>query len=209
MKTTTEKAVQISRPNFARTTFVLRGTAPFVSNSFPDEAKEMMRAKQAAGSTAKKGCKREAKDFDAGFRGSMHRTDDGRPGINMTAFRQAMISACRLVGFKMTLAKLAFKIIPDAYDTGGNGIVLFTKGEPHHVEHAVRNETGVADIRARAMWDPGWEVALTVEYDQDMFTLTDLVNLIWRAGAQVGVGAGRPDSHASAGQGWGTFEVAT
>jgi hypothetical protein len=209
MKTSTEKAVQISRPNFARTTLVLRGTAPFVANNFSHEARELMRAKQAAGSTGKKGTKREAKDFDACYRGSMHVTQDGKPGINSTAFRQAMISACRLVGFKMTMAKLAFKILPDAYDIDGCGIVLFTKGLPVKVEHAVRNETGVADIRARAMWEPGWEARLTVEYDQDMFTLADLVNLVWRAGAQVGIGAGRPDSHDSAGQGWGLFEVAT
>jgi hypothetical protein len=37
--------------------------------------------------------------------------------------------------------------------------------------------------------------------------MTDMFNLISRVGEQVGIGAGRPDSKMSAGQGWGTFRL--
>ena len=59
---------QIPAPKFHVAEYVLTGTAPYVSNKFSAEAREMMRAKQAAGSQAKKGAKREAKDFDKCFR---------------------------------------------------------------------------------------------------------------------------------------------
>ena len=200
--------VTIPRANFKTALFVLRGNAPYVSNKFSAEAREMMRAKQAAGSQAKKGAKREPKDFDKCFEQSMHATGDGKYGVPASCFRQALVSACRIVGFKMTLAKLALFIEADAIDADdASPLVMFSKGEPKHFEAATRNETGVADIRVRGKWDAGWEIQLRVRYDADMFAEGDVRNLLERVGVQVGIGAGRPDSKTSCGQGWGTFEV--
>ena len=71
---------------------------------------------------------------------------------------------------------------------------------------AVRNATGVADIRVRPMWRE-WTMSLTIRYDGDQFTAQDVTNLLSRVGMQVGIGEGRPDSRESAGLGWGTFEI--
>lgn len=200
--------LQIPAPKFKTAAFLLTGTAPYVSNKFSAEAREMMRAKQEAGSQAKKGSKREAKDFDKCFRESMHAFPDGTYGVPATCFRQAMVSACRIVGFKMTLAKLALFVLPDGEDCDdASPLVRFTKGEPEHFESCTRNETGVADIRVRGKWATGWQIRLRVQYDSDMFSATDVRNLLERVGVQVGIGAGRPDSKTSCGQGWGTFSV--
>jgi len=202
--------VAIPRAKFRVAEFTLRGTAPYVSNKFSAEAREMMRAKMVAGAQAKKGAKREPRDFDANYRQSMHWFDDNTAGIPATCFRQAMVSACRIVGFKMTLAKLAIAILADGYDCDpgdGSPLVRFTKGTPEKFEAATRNETGVADIRVRGRWAPGWECKLRVQYDADMFTESDVRNLLERVGLQVGIGAGRPDSKTSCGQGWGLFEI--
>ena len=200
---------QISPPNLRRVRVTIVGTANYVANKFSGEAREMMAKKQAAGSQAKKkGEARPGKDFDACYRGSMHTDSGGRPGIPASTFRQAMVSACRLVGFKMTIAKLSVFVVADGVDVDdGSPIVFFTKGTPHRVDSYVRNETGVADIRPRAHWDAGWESDLVVEYDADTFAQSDVVNLLMRVGKQVGIGAGRPDSKQSCGQGWGTFDV--
>jgi hypothetical protein len=48
---------------------------------------------------------------------------------------------------------------------------------------------------------------LRFRYDADQFTASDVVNLIARAGMQVGICEGRPDSSNSTGMGWGTFEI--
>jgi hypothetical protein len=186
----------------------IRGNAPLVSNAFSQKARDQIRATQEAGSTSKKGKKREPKDFKACYEGAFHRSQEGWAGIPATAFRNAMISACRMAGFKMTHAKLSLFVMADGFDkVDGTPLVKITKGEPEYVEHYVRNETGVIDMRARPMWQPGWEAKVRVRFDADQFTLEDVTNLLMRAGLQVGLLEGRPDSKRSAGQGWGTFDL--
>ena len=52
-----------------------------------------------------------------------------------------------------------------------------------------------------------WSATVRVKFDADMFSLSDVINLFMRAGQQVGIGEGRPDSKKSHGMGWGTFHV--
>lgn len=209
MTTATSKATktQISAPNFQVAEYELTGTADYVSNKFSDEARNLMRAKQEAGSQGKKGTKRDPKDFDKACKGAMHCLLDGKPGIPASCFRQAMISACRLVGFKMTLAKLALFVEADGQDATEGAPLVRIEGPWRRVDSFVRNETGVADIRPRPHWAPGWRVKVRIKYDADLFSELDVFNLLSRVGVQVGIGAGRPDSKESAGQGWGTFDV--
>jgi len=200
-------SVQISAPKIETAVFKIRGTAPFVQLRFSQKAMNTMMDKMAAGSTAKGKKVREARDFDEDMRNAMHISTDGWVGIPASAFRQGIISACRLVGFKMTLAKLSVFIVADGFDAvDGIPLVKLESGEPERLDMAVRNATGVADIRIRPMWRE-WGANVTVRYDADQFTITDVTNLLSRVGAQVGVGEGRPDSKASAGLGWGTFEL--
>ena len=48
------KDVTISAPNFVSTELTIAGTAPYVQLAFGEKARNMMREKQAAGSTASK-----------------------------------------------------------------------------------------------------------------------------------------------------------
>jgi hypothetical protein len=199
------EAVTISAPNFQTAEFTIRGTAPYVQNKFSQKARQMMMDKQMAGATAKKGTKRDAKDFDAQYKGAMHIAEGGWHGIPASSFRAAMIDACRLVGFKMTHAKLGVFIEADGVDKDdGSPLVKFSKGEPERIDSMVKLATGVCDVTARPMWRQ-WEAKLRVKFDGDMFTLSDVSNLLARVGAQVGIGAGRPYSSDSAGCGWGNF----
>ena len=205
-----EETLTIKPPKFKVAEFLLRGTAPYVSNKFSGEAREKMRQDQLLGSQKKKGAKREPKDFEARYQESMHHLEGGGYGIPAGCFRQAIVSACRIVGFKMTLAKLAVFILHDGFDLDPGErtpLVKITKGEPRQFESCVRLATGVADIASRGLWEAGWEVNLRVRYDADMFTEADIRNLLDRVGIQVGIGSGRPDSKTSCGMGWGTFEV--
>lgn len=209
MQKKTTEALTIKAPNFQTAGFKLVGTAPYVQNKFSAKALEAMRETQEAGSTARSKKKREAKDFTERYENAIHRTEDGTYGIPAPAFRNSMIDACRMAGFKMTHAKCSLFVQHEGFDfQDGTPLVLFTKGEPHYVEHMVRNATGVVDIRPRPMWNPGWEVSLRVAFDADQFTVTDVANLIMRAGTQIGVGEGRPFSKSSCGMGWGTFRLA-
>ena len=202
------KQVTIAPPNMQTAKFPIRGTEQLVINAFGHKAKEEMKAKQKAGSTAKKDKKREPKDFQQLYEDAKHISTEGWCGISAVAFRLAMISACRMCGFVMTRAKLSVFIVPDGYDaTDGTPLVRITKGDPEYFESIVRLETGVCDIRPRPRWAPGWEATVTVRWDGDQFTAEDVTNLLARAGMQVGICEGRPDSKSSGGQGWGLFAL--
>lgn len=200
--------ITITPPNFRVLPFTIKGISPYVQCRFSEKAMQDMRATQAAGSTARKGKKREPKDFDAAYEGAKHVAEEGWYGIPAPAFRNAMISACRVVGFQMTKAKLAVFVEADGIDkVDATPLVQITKGQPSKFESVGRNATGVADLRVRAKWAVGWEAVVRVRFDADMFTPSDIYNLMARVGLQVGIGEGRPDSRASAGQGWGVFEI--
>jgi len=56
------------------------------------------------------------------------------------------------------------------------------------------------------MWRK-WGATVRIRYDEDQFTAEDVVNLLLRAGQQVGIGEGRPYSKTSNGLGFGLFKI--
>ena len=206
-KAAVTQSVTIKPANIQTAEFNIKGTAPYVQARFSGKAMQAMMTKMAAGSTASKSRAKPARDFDDDYRQAMHISTEGWYGIPAGAFRQAMISACRLVGFKMTLAKLSVFVHADGFDKIDGIPLIRLEGTPERTDMAVRNATGVADIRVRPMWRE-WSSKVRVKYDADQFTLQDVTNLMQRVGMQVGIGEGRPDSRESAGLGWGTFELA-
>ena len=201
------QAISITPPNFQVAELEIVGTAPYVQNKFSAKARGEIKAKQMAGSTAKSQKKHKPKDFGALYEQAMHISEKNWHGIPAPAFRAALIDACRLVGFKMTLAKQAIFILQDGVDKDdGTPLVKITEGSPKPFESYVRLPTGVPDIRERPMWTE-WAAVVRIQFDGDVFTLEDVTNLLARAGGQVGVGEGRPFSKKSHGMGWGTFEV--
>jgi hypothetical protein len=186
----------------------LAGTAPYLQCRFSKKAMEMMKQKQAAGSADKnKKPVRKARDFKADYLGAMHMMNKKDYGIPAAAFRNAAISACRLVNFKMTMAKLSIFVLPDGYDViDATPLVKIISGKPEYHESIGRNADGGCDIRIRAVWKQ-WKANVKVRFDEDQFSTVDVVNLFCRIGEQIGIGEGRHDSRNSAGMGMGTFRV--
>lgn len=206
----TGSILNISPPHFEIIQLKIIGTTILCQNRFGSKAVQQMRDQQAAGSTAKAKKQREAKDFDSLYHDAMHISTEGWQGIPSSTFRNAMIAACRTVGVVMTRAKLAIFVVQDGFEaTSGDPLTRITKGEPYKLEMPARNATGVVDIRARPAWKPGWEAIVTIRFDADMISASDVVNLMCRVGLQVGIGEGRPSSKQSNGIGWGLFDVET
>jgi hypothetical protein len=205
--TTPQQTVSISAPNFEHATFTIRGETPYMQARFGAKAMQAMRDKMTAESTARKGTKREPRDFARDFAEAQHRSSEGWIGIPAPALRNACIDACRMVGFQMTRAKMSIFILPDGFDAvDGTPLIALIADEPEQVEMVTRNATGVADIRVRPMWRT-WSARVTVRYDADQFTIQDVTNLLSRAGQQVGIGEGRPFSKSSAGLDFGRFTL--
>lgn len=203
---TTTSVVSISAPRIETASFRLIGTSPLVQARFSAKAKQMMMEKMAAGPTSKGKKVRDARNFDQDCRDAMHVGVDGRAGVPAGAFRNAMISACRLVGFKMTLAKLSVFVQADTFDAVDGVPLVHLNGNWERLDMHTRNATGVVDIRVRPMWREWW-IDLRVQFDAEQFTLTDVSNLLMRAGVQVGIGEGRHDSKSSTGLGFGCFRI--
>lgn len=199
-------ALTIRAPNLRTVIVRITGKTPYMQNRFFNKAEIM--ATQRAGSTAKGKKAKRPRDFEADFAAAQHTSAEGWHGIPTPAFRSALISACRLVGYQMTKAKLSIFVEADGECVlDGTPLTRLLAGPPEMATMAVRNETGVVDIRARPMWRQ-WQADVRIMFDADQFTATDVVNLLMRAGLQVGIGEGRPDSKKSAGLGYGTFDVA-
>lgn len=199
-----EETCVITPPKFGVTELIIEGIAPLVVERFSKKAELM--AKMAEGQSAKNKKVRDARDYDKECEEARYRSSEGWEGMNAAAFRAAMISACRLVGFKMTLAKLSAFIEADGFDVNDGVPLVRIYGESHTYTAHTRNATGVVDVRSRPMYRQ-WTAKLRVRFDMDQFKMVDVLNLVSRCGMQVGIGAGRPDSKASAGCGFGLFQV--
>ena len=199
-----ETGVVISAPMFNTVEVLLRGTAPLVVARFSKKAELM--AKMAEGSTAKNKKERTARDYDKEAEAARYRSSEGWEGVNAAAFRAGLISACRLVGFKMTLAKLSVFIEADGFDLQDGIPLVRVYGKSETFTAHTRNATGVVDVRSRPMYRD-WAIKLRVRFDADQFNAQDVYNLIARVGGQVGLCEGRPDSKSSAGCGFGTFQI--
>jgi len=202
----TMETVVIKKPNLQIAEIEIEGTAPYVQHKFSAKARTEMLQKQQEGLRRKGKKTTTERNIQEDYEGAMHRGPKGEHGIPAAAFRSAMISACRLVGATMTLAKLSIFIEADEFDVDDGTPLVFLKGEPELHESAVRLATGVASIAIRPMWRK-WSATLRVKYDGDQFDATSVYNLLQRAGLQVGIGEGRPDSKKSHGMGWGTFTI--
>lgn len=198
--------VTIKAPQMQTAMFSLIGIAPLMTARFSKKAELM--AKMAEGKSSASKRSRPARDFTQDAEDAAYVAAEGWNGINAASFRNAMISACRLVGFKMTLAKLSIFIEADGFDERDSTPLVRIDAPKYEVSTMhTRNATGVVDVRARPLWRPGWKVSLTIRWDADQFTVTDIANLLARVGLQVGIGEGRPDSKSSAGLGYGLFRL--
>jgi len=206
---TKQTQVIIAPPNFKTAEFLIKGNAPLVVHRFSAKTKDQMKQKMETGKAAASKKNRDAKSTDDIFNEGRYISAQGWDGFHAGAIRNALISACRLVGFKMTLAKMSLFVLADGVDKAEPQIplirILGCKATKQ--EDMARVETGQPYVTVRPAYH-GWIAKLRIRWDGDQFTATDVSNLLMRVGMQVGIGEGRPDSKNSAGMGWGTFDIA-
>lgn len=200
-------SVQIKAPSLRVAVFNIHGIAPLVIHRFSAKVKNQMEQKMIEGKSSSSKKNREAKDSEETFNEARYISKEGWDGFHAAAIRNAMISACRLVNFKMTLAKMSIFVIQDGWDKVEPQIPLIRiHGKPTMQKDMARVETGQPYVTIRASY-MDWSAKVKIRWDADQFSLADIANLLSRVGQQVGIGEGRPDSKNSAGMGWGLFDV--
>lgn len=162
----------------------IRGTTPLIQHKMSEKSKRQMRERKAG----KKTRDREPCNPEVEFEEATYRLSDGSYAIPVISIKASMITAAhRDLGIEKTLVRKALFIEADE----GTLVEMKTTG-PKMREDVVRVQSGSADLRYRPEFQQ-WEVDLRIQYDQDLLTLDDIVNLLNRAGFGVGVGEWRPE----------------
>jgi hypothetical protein len=197
--------LRVKEPKYGDGFFTIEGTSMLVIHGWSSKSRIQMREKQEKGSTAKRGL-REAKDFDAAYNAARYISTDGWDGIPATAIKSAMVNSCRLAGIPMLIGKLSLFVVSEGVNEDGVELVQILDVKPLPHEGMVRVSGGAADIRMRPSYVPGWRARVHIKWDSDQVTHEEIVNLLIRAGTQVGICEGRPSAPKSCGMGWGLFK---
>jgi hypothetical protein len=174
------------------------GTSPLIPHKWSEKSLRMMRDKQQGGAVRDR---REAKIAEAEAEGCQYYLSDGTPGMPATAFKAAIIGACRLFqGLTMVIAKQAIFVVGEGVDQ-----LVRIEGERTLREDTPRNATGVADLRYRYAYYP-WRASLLVRYLPSVIDPGSIGTLVDAAG-NGGVGDWRPSAPKSATGTFGCFAV--
>lgn len=150
---------------------------------------------------------------------SRYVSEDGWDGFPCTGFKDSMVRAAKQVGIDMIMARQMFYVLRDGQECRQVAVPIPDQDSITHTVQTdlvkikakyeprmdmVRVGMGTADVRFRADYGPDWTATLTIRRTS-MITNEQVVNLVMRAGATVGVGEGRPEKCS---MGWGLFVLA-
>jgi len=202
--------VTITAPNIQVAALTIVGTAPLVVHRFDKKVMQDFEDKIIEGSKPRGKRKFEPKNPEDICEAAKYFGKTGNEvwdGFNASGIRLALISACRGANFKMTVLKQAVFVVAEGWDIHTPLVPLVRIiGKSEISKMIAKTETGVAMLTIRPKYDP-WKAKIKIRFDADLLSLTDLSNLLARAGQCVGLCEGRPDSKNSGGMGWGTFEI--
>lgn len=177
----------------------IEGVTPVIPHKWSEKALRMMRESQSG---PKARAKREPKNPLDEAEGSLWIMPDGvTPGLPATAFKAAIVGACRYYdGITMTAIKSALFVEGEGPDQ-----LVPLVGERTLREDTPRNATGVADLRYRYAFYP-WSTRLKVTFAEVMLDAASVINLVDAAG-NGGVGDWRPSAPKSHTGTFGRFRV--
>ena len=188
---TNERPVLIQAVNLRRATIHIKGTAPLIQHSWSEKSKDMLRMTAAE----RRKVPKKARNPEAEFLAATCWCADGSYGIPAMAVKSAMIEvAHKDAGLPKTTVRkaLRFRVA---------GVIPMECSEPKMREDIVRIGNNQSDIRYRPEFEE-WGAEISFDYDADLLTIQDVINLTNRAGFSVGIGEWRPEKNGE----HGTFD---
>jgi hypothetical protein len=220
----TREEVTVQPLNVQTIRFKLVGISPLMTQPMGEKARKEMLEKQMG---KKKGGAREPRCPEAEFLDALYWVKgsppqptiiDGMPrldeklvakairegvfGVPLAGFRNAMISACRNSKMRMTEASQCLFI------TGKHPTYAIIDGMPQMDNRIVRIGNGKKKTpmeRFRPMFWP-WSTEINVEFDRNMMSPDEVVNLLNIAGFYVGICEGRAERSSL---GFGRWKIET
>jgi hypothetical protein len=176
----------------------IESITPYIAGKWSEKAKQMMPGYPGAEKLkSPKGERQPEEEAE----GRTYRMADGRAGIPATAFKAAMVGACRFFdGMTMTEAKLKFYVVGEGPDQ-----LVPIEGTQALREDTPRNANGSADLRYRYEFRD-WKAKLRISYLEGVIDEASIVALVDAAG-RGGVGEWRPSAPKSATGTYGMFRV--
>lgn len=228
-KKATAETFQITAPNQKLMKVKVKGTAPIIFHRWSEKAIKMILDKQMK--KAAKG--REVRDPEAEYRESFYMDKEGFIYVPARNLKQAIVGSARFInGVPMTILRGAVFVRGETQETipvlqAGKKVKLSAKTvmfedvkeeppTPENFGYDSKNKTiqmrrdmvtvgmGSADLRFRGQIEK-WELEFLIEYDADLLSAEQVLNLVQRAGFSQGLGEWRPEKNGD----YGTFEVAT
>lgn len=145
--------------------------------------------------------KKKLRDFDKEYKSCFHYTRDGKYGFPISGVMGAMLDAAVTLGIPKTHIKRSIRIRGDIVELKYDEL-------NRRVDNPKRGgQSGAPDVRHRPEFI-NWSMDLMLQYDADIISPDQIINLINQGGFCSGIGDWRPSSPKSKSLGThGMFEV--
>jgi len=190
-----KNTVELKEFKIKQVVIPIKGISPLIVHKFDQKVIIEMEAKQQGKSKTEKHKIRVPEDD---FEGAKHKSPLGWDGFPAGGFKRSMIRGAKNTGVVMKDAMSAFFVKADCEETH----LVKINGNCRMRTDMVRVGMGSADVRYRPEY-LDWNASLTIEFNEGMLSLDQILQMISAAGYGVGVGDWRPEK----GGGYGRYEL--
>lgn len=190
---------QVPAPNFVKMAVKITGQTPLIYHKWDEKAINMILDKQLK--KAPKG--REVRDPQREYESSFYYDANGNIAFPARNIKQAIVGSARFLnGVPMTTLRGSIFILGDK----DGFIPVLVNGKLQSKTNVTKNKDlwmrqdmvtvgmGTADIRFRGQL-PDWTMTLMIDYDADILSPVQVLNLLSRAGKSQGLGEWRPEKN--------------
>lgn len=187
--------VKLPAPSFMKLRLHLTGDTPLISDAFSEPRKARFAKTQDGSAKVKPG----PRDPEAEMQEAIYRRPDGGYGFPKLAFLKAFATAAtRMTSVKGTEALAAVQI-----DTADEFLALDCSEPVLRRDHVTRQGRG--NLVYRPLFAT-WAVWVPIQLDPEVVSLDQLIHIVRKAGAGVGVGNWRPEKKGDFGR-WNVDDI--
>lgn len=188
-------SVEIKEFKIKQAIIPIKGISPLIVHKFDQKITLEIEAKQQGKSKTEK---HKIRKPEMDFEGAKHISPLGFDGFPAGGFKKSLIRGAKMTGLVMKDAQMSFFIKADCEETQ----LVKIDGNCRMRTDMVRVGMGAADVRYRPEYID-WSANLTVEYNEGLISLDQILQMTEAAGYGCGIGDWRPER----GGGYGRFEL--